>query len=40
MGDTLKLVIVLGLIATISGGVLAYVHQTMSPAIEENKQVA
>lgn len=40
MHETLKLIIVLGLIATISGGVLAYVHQTMSPAIEENKRIA
>jgi electron transport complex protein RnfG len=40
MHETLKLIIVLGLIATISGGVLAYVHQTMAPAIEENKRVA
>lgn len=40
MHETLRLIIVLGLIATISGGVLAYVHQTMSPAIEENKRIA
>jgi Na+-translocating ferredoxin:NAD+ oxidoreductase RnfG subunit len=40
MRESLRLVIVLGLIATISGGVLAYVHQTMSPIIEENKAAA
>ena len=40
MRDSLRLVIVLGLIATISGGVLAYVHQNMSPIIEENRAAA
>ncbi|NLK08510.1 MAG: RnfABCDGE type electron transport complex subunit G [Firmicutes bacterium] len=37
MHENLKLIVVLGLIATISGGVLAYVHQTVSPIIEANK---
>jgi RnfABCDGE-type electron transport complex G subunit len=40
MRESLRLIIVLGLIATISGGVLAYVHQTMSPIIEENRKAA
>ncbi|NMB46530.1 MAG: FMN-binding protein [Firmicutes bacterium] len=40
MRESLRLIVVLGLIATISGGVLAYVHQTMSPIIEANKEAA
>ena len=40
MRESVRLVVVLGIIATISGGVLAYVHQTMSPIIEENKKAA
>ncbi len=40
MRESLRLIIVLGLIATLSGGVLAYVHQTMSPIIEKNKELA